>query len=172
MTTICNKYQSKRGFTIIETMVAVFVIITGVVGVYTLLQQTMASIRVVSSKLTASYLAQEGVEVVRNIRDSNWIKQETIPGALWDAGIPAGDWEADYLNQSLVSGYSGSFLKTDANGYYSYSSGVNSKYQRKISIAKTGNYLIKVTVTMYWQNKGVNNTIVVQENLYDWKSRP
>jgi len=167
-----NQYQNKKGFTIIETMVAVFVIITGVVGVYTLLQQTMASIRVVSSKLTASYLAQEGVEIVRNIRDSNWIEQETVPSALWDDGILVGDWEADYLSRPLVSSYSGNFLKMDTDGYYSYASGVNSKYQRKISIAKTGNYLIKVTVTVYWREKGVNNSIIVQENLYDWKMRP
>ncbi len=165
-------FKNRQGFTIIETMVAVFVIIAGVVGVYTLLQQTIASIRVASSKLTASYLAQEGVEVVRNIRDSNWIKQNTMPGALWDDGIMGGDWEADYLSQSLISGYSGSFLKMDTNGFYSYSSGVNSKYQRKINIAKTGNYLIKVTVAVYWREKGANNSIVVQENLYDWKSHP
>jgi Tfp pilus assembly protein PilV len=152
-------------------MVAIFVIIVGVVGVYSLLRQTIASIRVASSKLTASYLAQEGVEVVRNIRDSNWIKQNTVPGTLWDDGILSGDWEADYQARGLVSGYSGSFLKIDTDGYYSYATGVNSKYQRKINIEKTGDYLVKVTVTVYWQEKGVNNSIIVQENLYDWKSR-
>ena len=54
-----------------EAIVAIFVITTGIVGVLSLVTQTISSATFSKDKLIAAYLAQEGIEIVRNIRDTN-----------------------------------------------------------------------------------------------------
>lgn len=74
-----------KGFTLVETVVAVSVLIIGVLGVFTVVQNITFSSQVNSSKFTAAYLTQEGIELVRNKRDSNW-----LAGQPWDSGLPSG----------------------------------------------------------------------------------
>jgi len=80
--------MSQRGFTLLEAIVSIFIVTVGVGGVFTLVNQTIGGTQAVSSKLTATYLAQEGIEVVRNIRDGNLLKiHKGIGGVSWDDGI-------------------------------------------------------------------------------------
>ncbi len=170
MLTISDSSKKRRGFTIIEVMVALFIVAVGIVGVSGILSQTLAGAGLVSSKLTASYLAQEGVEIVRNIRDGNWLEQRSDPSVPWDDGIPSGNWQADYSSLSLSSSFSGSgnYLNiAAASGFYSYSAGLATKFKRKITISKDID-VIEVTVTVTWQEKSVSHSFIVQENLYNW----
>ena len=83
---------NKNSFTLIETLVAISLLTVGTVGAFTLIQKTIAFTSVVSSQLQASYLSQEGIEIVRNIRDTNYLKGEN-----WNEGLPQGDWPAETL---------------------------------------------------------------------------
>lgn len=74
-----------KGFTLIEVIVAVFLVTVGIGGVYALIQRTTAFTPVISARLTAAYLAQEGIELVRNKRDSNWLARDP-----WDSNLPFG----------------------------------------------------------------------------------
>ena len=74
-----------KGFTLIEVIVAIFLVTVGIGGVYALIQRTTAFTPVVSARFTAAYLAQGGIEMVRNIRDTNWLS-----GNPWDSGLPSG----------------------------------------------------------------------------------
>ena len=82
---ILNK---KRGFTVIEVIIATFILTVGVLGAFSVIQMILTFTSNVSSQLAAVYLAQEGIENVRNIRDSNWLAQ-----IAWDQGISSGDWQ-------------------------------------------------------------------------------
>lgn len=73
-----------KGFTLIEVIVAIFLVTVGIGGVYALIQRTTAFTPVVSARFTAVYLAQEGIELVRNKRDSNW-----LTGDPWDSNLPS-----------------------------------------------------------------------------------
>jgi len=64
-----------------------FIVIVGVGAVFTLVNQTISSNRAASSRLTAIYLAQEGIEIVRNIRDGNFLKIHNGESISWDNGI-------------------------------------------------------------------------------------
>lgn len=79
--------KSGKGFTLLEVIIAIFILTVGVGGAYGLIQSTIISASQNKMRLTAYYLAQEGVEIVRNIRDSNWLAQRTAPGVLWADGI-------------------------------------------------------------------------------------
>ena len=81
----------KRGFTILELMAAIVVISIGVLGAYSVVQQIFSATFVSSTRLTATYLAQEGIENIRNIRDINWLQ-----GNDWDEGM-VNNSESDVL---------------------------------------------------------------------------
>jgi len=103
-------YSIKRGFTILEVIVAIFVLTVAVGGSFVLIQQTLIAASLAQSKLAAHYLAQEGIEIVRNIRDTNWLKQRSDElNFFWDTDIiplelPLGesrDCIADYNDDGL-----------------------------------------------------------------------
>jgi len=157
----------KRGFTLLEVMVAIFVIMVGITGTLGIIQQGISYIQLCSSRLVANYLAQEGIEIVRNIRDTNWLERRTNSGITWSDGIPSGNWEADYKTQNLTRSYAGTYLNIDNSGFYSYSSGSPTKFKRKISIAKDTD-ILKISVQVEWRERGKDYQVTVQENLYKW----
>ena len=154
----------KKGFTLLEVIVAIFLITVGIGGAYALISQTISSTTISSQKLIASYLVQEGIEIVRNIRDTN-----RLEGASWDDGLSSGDWEADYKTQNLIQPYVGNFLNIDSDGFYSYSSGSPTIFKRKINISPEDSYILKVIVQVEWSERERTHQIKAQENLYNWR---
>ena len=154
-----------RSFTLVELMVMAFVVIVGIVGISGIISRFFFYSGFATAKLVAAYLSQEGVEVVRNIRDSNW-----VAGRTWDEGLGAGDYEAAY-NSSSLSSWSGSgrFLRLN-NNFYNYASGQATKFKRRITIVRNagGFNEIQVTVTTSWQERGNNYQIRVTDIFYEW----
>ncbi len=69
-----NFSHSRRGQGLFEVIIGIGVIMAGTVGTITLISSTVMAGRTVSEKVVAASLAREGIEVVRNLRDSNWLK--------------------------------------------------------------------------------------------------
>ncbi|PIR44669.1 MAG: hypothetical protein COV10_03540 [Candidatus Vogelbacteria bacterium CG10_big_fil_rev_8_21_14_0_10_51_16] len=59
------------GFTLLETLVAITVIIFAVTGPLTLAAKSLAQSQYARDQITAFYLAQEGLEIIRYHRDTN-----------------------------------------------------------------------------------------------------
>jgi len=158
--------KMKNGFTMLELLGAILVILIGVLTAYGVVQNIITYTIDSSDRIIAAYLAKEGVEIVRNIRDTNWV--ENNPN--WDDGLAAGDWEVDYNTTGIISDtYDGDFLKVDGNGFYNYSTGELTKFQRRIGITPFGDDEIKIVVEVLWSKRGQSRNITVQENIYDWK---
>lgn len=161
-----KKYSMKaeKGFTLLELMITIFVIAVGLVGIMTLIQNTLQSASIVRLNLTAAYLAQEGIELTRNIRDNNWIK-----GEQWETGLTHcfGGCQMDYNDNSL-SHYTGDFLISDNEGFYRYGIGKESRFQRKITINSVSEYL-EVKSEIFWEDQEKNRSVEVMEHLYDWR---
>lgn len=64
-------FQKRKGFSLIEAIVAIFVLSVGVVAVVQLFASTASQSRENSRYLTATALAQEGIELVRVVRNDN-----------------------------------------------------------------------------------------------------
>ncbi|MBI3963480.1 MAG: hypothetical protein HY341_00615 [Candidatus Kerfeldbacteria bacterium] len=76
----------REGQTLMELIVAIFVILVGIVGTVTLAIMTLTIARESKHRVISANLAREGIDVVREIRDSNWL------GATpWNAGLAAAD---------------------------------------------------------------------------------
>jgi hypothetical protein len=155
---------------------AIFIVTVGALGIFNLVNQTISLTSVSSSRLTAFYLTQEGIEIVRNIRDSNWLEGKEDPDILWDEGIPTGSWEADYRTQNLNQAYGGNYLNI-SDGLYSYSSGVQTKFKRKITISDKENLdedeegipdVMKISVEVSWTERNISHQVTAQENIYRW----
>lgn len=170
-----NNIKNKMGFTLIEVIIAIFVITVGVGGAVTLINQTVSFTQITSSKLVVSYLAQEGIEIVKNIRDSNFLKVHKTGSGSWDDGLILGacqvgskyEYEGDYNSISTLSCYQDQKLKIDG-GFYKYSiSGTETPYKRKITITKDGE-ILEVLVEVSWKERGREHKVIAQENLYKW----
>lgn len=160
------KKEKKRkfllGFTLLEVLLAISLITVGILGVFILIQRTVAFTSVSSNRLIAAYLAQEGIEIVRNIRDTNWLEREN-----WKNGLGDGQWQADYTNDQSLDVYNGSFLNI-SDGFYSYSPGFPTKFQRKITITTISTSSFEVLVEINWQDRGNPYSFSVKEHLYNW----
>jgi type II secretory pathway pseudopilin PulG len=153
-----------KGFTLLEAIVAIFLITVGIFGISGLISQMITSSTISRQKLIAAYLAQEGIEIVRNIRDKNLIE-----GRNWDDGLAAGDWQADYDDQTLFP-YSDTFLNLEtSSGLYGYGTGNPTIFKRKITINKPQADILEVKVQIFWSEKGRSNIFIAQGNLYNWR---
>jgi len=169
-------FKSNKGFTLLEVLVAIFIVSVGVGGVATIMPSLTAGSSLNQSRLTAAYLAQEGVEIVRNIRDTNWLEAHNSGGStpLWNEGFNpcSSGCEVDYtsaanLSPSLPAYGSGRYLNIDSSGLYSYGAGTQTKFKRKITVQSAGD-ILTITVEVSWQEKGKSYNFSVQEKLYKW----
>lgn len=169
-----NVKMSNRGFTLLEVIIAVFLIIVGISGAFLLITKTLGQMAASSSQLVAAYLTQEGIEIVRNIRDTNWLEQIDHTND-WNEGLTgcSAGCTADYTytaseDPNLLAIPADNFLNIDGNGFYSYSAGTADKFKRKITI-DTSTDILEVKVEVTWEEKGKSYQYFAQENLYNWR---
>ena len=66
---LCQK-DLKGGFTLLETIVAIGIFVTSVLAMMTVLGSNLSNLNYNKQKIIATYLAEEGVEYMRSIRDT------------------------------------------------------------------------------------------------------
>jgi len=183
------KIKSKdTGFTLLEVIAAIFILTVGIGGSFALIQQTISTASMIQSRLIAAYLGQEGIEIIRNIRDNNWLEQresfQSPPEPDWNKGMsgcqgPINCCEGDYKTKmspsktpltSLVGCDFNSlnYLNIDSDGFYSYLPGTPTKFKRKILIDPIEDNKIKVAVIIQWEEKSKIYEIEVVEHITNW----
>jgi len=73
---------SKSGFTLVEALVSISILMVAIAGPMTIAQKSLSSAILSKDQMTASFLAQDGLEAVKNLRD-----QVVLNSALGDT-----DW--------------------------------------------------------------------------------
>lgn len=71
--------KKNHGFTLLETLVAISLLMMAVVGPLTIAQKSVKTSTYTKNRTTAYYLAQDAIEFLRNIRDTN-----TLRGYDWN----------------------------------------------------------------------------------------
>lgn len=156
--------MKNAGFTLLETIVAVGLIVSGLISALALINTSLVYISSVQDRLVAANLAMEGIEVIRNIRDNNWLDELS-----WNGGMDLGaDYQVAYNSVSPVS-YSGAPLQLDANGFYNYTTGAITPYSRKISIINISDHEMRVVSKVSWQKRGKDYELGAEEHLFNWK---
>lgn len=79
--------KNTDGFTLTEVMIGIMILTVAIVSATNLLVGLISTNQNNVTSLQAYYLAQEGLEAVRNIRDTNWLHNQDWLGlgsdALW-----------------------------------------------------------------------------------------
>jgi hypothetical protein len=166
--------QQSAGFSLLEVVLSIFVVTVGIAGTYAFLQGTIASESVIRDKLIASYLAQEGVEIVRNFRDTNYLKMlNGVGGVTWLTGLTGcspGPCQADYNDSALAAG--AGTLAIAGSGLYYYGAGISTGFQRKIAVNNTALCpapdCVEIQVDVAWTDRGNPHNVVVTTHLYKW----
>lgn len=195
----CKIFKNQFGQGLLETTIALGVIITGIVGMLTLTISNQSASVESSDRLLATNLAREGVEIIRNIRDSNW-----LPRGVWDQGLESGaDYTAAPLFDKAANTWALDFTANDINhdharlwragGVYFQSAqaapaGASlTSYRRLLqldeicqdkSVMTSGGQCnpainpkigIKVQTKVQWEAKGSTHELVVEERLFNWR---
>jgi type II secretory pathway pseudopilin PulG len=168
-----------KGFTLAEVLVAIFILVTGIIGVSFLITNTISSVNHSSKKLVAAYLAQEGIEIVRNIRDTNWLQHQAWDNGLTDCNISScddmsfdGACVVDYMSPTIEDPILEKFdaaheYLNNSSGFYGYSPGISTKLKRKIVIFPAGDTL-HVCARVEWEERGISYHVMAREDLYNW----
>jgi prepilin-type N-terminal cleavage/methylation domain-containing protein len=82
-------------FTLIETLIAITIITIAIVGPMTAASRAIVAAQTARDQLTASYLAQEGVEYVRAVRDDAYLTRYLL-------GDTTGAW-SDFTTSGALS---------------------------------------------------------------------
>lgn len=159
-----------------EIIIAIGVIITALVASVNLISYSISSTRLSRSRITAQGLAQEGLEIVRNIRDNNWLSYKRKV-SNWRDELLMGDRRVEYDKSQLLP-YNTDTLMRDSNGFYFYqdqgvrTGSVTTPFQRRINIEYIDDNQIKITSEITWQEYGRNNSLKVETRLYNWLEEP
>ena len=161
--------RNNAGVTFVETMLAVALLSISIMGSFSLIVKTTRLVQGTHNQFIAAHLAQEGMELVHNIRMNNW-----IANAAWDAGLSDGDYRADYTSATLCSVVScpSYALYPDASGRYAHAVATATPFSRRINLLHQ-TYFEGATSVTYLRVQSIvtwgSIQFTAEENLYDWK---
>lgn len=170
-----------HGFSVIEMIVAIFVLSLALTGITTLVQQSLRAGTDFKNTLTANMLAQESLELARGKRDTN-----VLSGLNWIDGLyPAPCGTADGCT-TRISPTDGSLLLQSCSGVceplrfnpvsglYSYDpASLPTMFIRKTWIEEIGVNPpeVKVITRVTWPGLFASTkSVQVEEYLLDWQS--
>ena len=81
--------SSTAGFTLIETLVAISIFVASVTVLLVVTGGGIKDVNSAQNKLTATYLAKEGVELIRAARDTYFMEETTRQNTLYGVGSPS-----------------------------------------------------------------------------------
>ncbi len=169
-----HPHLTETGFTLLEVMMATLIVGIGMVGVLSLIVQNVQVQYINKNILIASQLAQEGLELARNVRDENWL----IDGNNWDDNISDGSvdytFTIDYLRNIDDSVNSidadGAKLYIDSNDFYTHASPGNTEtiFYRLITVNNQTSYL-ETECAVRWEERDQAHDYVAETVLYNWR---
>lgn len=168
--------NNNQGQILVESIVAVSIGVLAITGVLSLLTSSLGVNRDVAQRLTATYLASEGVEITKSLIDKNYVR-----GEAWNAGLSDGSYEFVYNVSDGASSKIGGEESTRklyfnlSNGVYNYdNSEVETNFIRTVKLANVsiGSEIARIEVSsnVKWiERGGSNKEITIEDHFYRWR---
>ncbi len=184
-----------KGFTLLETLIAIFIMVVAFTSLLSLMTTSMFSARYANNEITATYLAQEAVDYIRNDRDTTAFQGADWTGFLAHYGNPlstpgticydsSGGCALDVTDptySTIISCPSScSNFHYEANptsgGYYintPSSTSVPTKFKRTVRMETQGvvnpDDEVLITVTVEWHNGLKPRSQTLKASLLKWQ---
>lgn len=172
-----NMKKSTGGFTLIETMIAITILTLSIVGPMITADRAIVAAETARDQLSASYLAQEGIEYMRAVRDDAYL-------AAYQAGgqsVSATAWN-NFLNGTLSPCISpgsctlGSLqsnhtlllctvtacppIVLETNG---------TPFSRSIQLVEVGSNEVRITASVSWTFHSTPYVVTITDHLTSWQ---
>ncbi len=168
-----------KGFTLVESLVAVSMLVLAIIGATQVSQTTLSSYIFSKDQVIAFYLAQEGFEQVRNIRDANNLKgQNWLTGIAAQAGDPCFPGKActvdpvfssEAINCPSGPDHCPNLRQDPVTGFYGYNAPwTETVFRREIRVSTVNSNEVSITVTVDWSKGVVARQFRARENLLNW----
>lgn len=176
----------KKGFTIIETLVAIFILLISTTGPLAFAQNGLRASFLARDQIVAFYLAQEALETLKNLRDNasldttGWLtkfgpcKPEPDSGAV--CGLSVNGYtsnDVDLYSNTCTSGRCAPLYYNETTKRFTNNNGPDntiSKYSRTIFVNEVEtDREIQIIIEVVWESNFFGpKKIVAQENIYNW----
>ena len=179
---INNKIKNKfNGFTLVETLVAISILLMAVVAPLVLIAGNISSAFSVKDKIIALYLAEDAVDFVKykidtnfNEGDANWL--DGVDACVAGGGQPC---RVDSFNDTvqICGGPCPVINFYSTTGVYEYILGSPSKFRRTITIVPVTQDPnpstldpdeVIITALVEWEYKGVTKQTEISEHAFSW----
>lgn len=166
-----------RGFTLVESLVAITVLLAAVTGPLTIAAQGISLANFARQQITAIFLAQEAIEYIRSVRDGNILDPDS---AGWLDGLTACiDIAPCMIDVTLpsVQACSGGTCPAmrfhEESGHYGYSGSSgweDTPFTRSITITEIDEDTeVQVEVEVSWETGVLTKDFTLNENLLNWQ---
>lgn len=179
------------GQSLVEVVFAIGIMLLVVAAVLALTTSNIVGQKESEFQIVANNLAREGIEVVRNIRDSNWLARRA-----WDTGISGSSAIAIFDEAENSWQLKFTYTENEKSLYFSASrvfshivSGEKTVYERELILdniclntdgqdyiqiqadCDTGDQKIgiKVSSIVEWADMGGTRRVTLEDLLYEWK---
>ncbi|HQB51048.1 MAG TPA: prepilin-type N-terminal cleavage/methylation domain-containing protein [bacterium] len=168
-----QKNKRKAAFSLIELLIAMGMIGLGLLGIASLASQNVRVQYYNKNTLISAQLAQEGLELVRNIRDNDWKSMSPIstPDSL--DGLFKDNFIIDYTgfiegSDSVIANTP--FLTIDNDGFYRYGGSQETSFRRLITTSCADKISCRIKCYITWQGQGQSGNYEIEDYLYAWRA--
>jgi len=192
------KIKKNKGFTLVETMVAVFILSMIIISLMAVVARSLFASRYARDEITANYLLQEAVDYIRNDRDTFAFLASEITNETWENFIdkykncedptrgcyvdvylsltnptlPVTVRECPYnSNQAITTCPKLLYNPNSTNSFYNYDDGQETNFRRKImvNVNPTNRDEIIVEAIVYWVNGDISKSRSLKTSLWRWQ---
>lgn len=162
----------KKAFTIIETLVAITILMIAISGPLTAAFRAMNASVASRDQMIANFLAQDAVEYVRNVKDNNIANSAEGPLYVLSACTVRNKCYVETLNTSFDTAIDkgcssdGCLLYKRSDGRFTYASSGNkaTKFHRMFYIKDITSESARAVVEVVWQTGAYNTATTTLEN--------
>lgn len=167
-----HKNTDSKGFSLVETLIAIGILVTGISAPLTIAQTGLRYAHYAQDSLTAQMLTIEAIEYMRNVRDDNFIDNNTWTQNMRVNGDPFRVDTVRDVVEDCAESCQEDFISFDSeNKLYSYQSGggwMPSTFSRAVEIDQINSQEIIVRATVWWSRDNHDYSYTAREYLLNW----
>lgn len=169
-----KKFSSQKGFTLIETLVAVTILMISIAGPLTIAYKSYAAAVTARDQMIASYLAQDAMEYLKHVRDNNLFKGSSTSMLEGFGQCGVNNVCTVDTQTGIISFSSPQLFKSDPDSWYGHSGSLKTPFSRSFYVTGVSNAgspalpaEAKIVVTVTWRNGTVTNQVVYDNEIYN-----